>query len=144
MRQERCVWCSGVVTGGSVAERRGDRLRLYNLAAVGEERHWLRDVLLLSASDSSSDEGERGARDERRLRDMLRERRRHNKYAGHFYRDPAVSTRLQPLPGARRTRAGFECAIMCFGRVLSILNFLRSLRASLGPLGSDVFSPLGF
>ncbi|KAL4717058.1 hypothetical protein ACJJTC_016945 [Scirpophaga incertulas] len=75
----------GVVT--TKQERQSDRLRLYNLASVGEEREWLRDVLLSSGSESSSDE-ETPAGKEQRLQRILKERRYHNRYVRRFYRDP--------------------------------------------------------
>ncbi|XP_060806009.1 chromatin-remodeling ATPase INO80 isoform X2 [Amyelois transitella] len=78
----------GVVTNKQ--ERQSDRLRLYNLASVGEERVWLRDVLLSSGSESSSDEDSPEAK-KMRIQRMLRERRHHNKYAKKYYKDPGNS-----------------------------------------------------
>jgi hypothetical protein len=74
----------------SVVERQSDRLRLYNLASVGEEREWLRDVLLTSGSESSSDD-DTPAGKELRLQRILKERRYQNKYARKYYKDPSVS-----------------------------------------------------
>ncbi|XP_053615593.1 chromatin-remodeling ATPase INO80 isoform X2 [Plodia interpunctella] len=78
----------GVVTNKQ--ERQSDRLRLYNLASVGEDREWLRDVLLSSGSESSSDEDSAEAK-EMRIQRMLRERRHHNKYVKKYYKDPGNS-----------------------------------------------------
>ncbi|CAH0402349.1 unnamed protein product [Chilo suppressalis] len=78
----------GVVT--TRQERQSDRLRLYNLASVGEERQWLRDVLLSSGSDTSS-EDDTPAGKELRLQRILKERRNHNKYAKKYYKDPGNS-----------------------------------------------------
>ncbi|KAL0868568.1 hypothetical protein ABMA27_008036 [Loxostege sticticalis] len=78
----------GVVT--TKQERQSDRLRLYNLASVGEEREWLRDVLLSSGSDTSSDD-ETPAGKELRLQRILKERRHQNKYARKYYKDPGNS-----------------------------------------------------
>ncbi|XP_045779214.1 chromatin-remodeling ATPase INO80 isoform X2 [Maniola jurtina] len=78
----------GVVT--SKQERQSDRLRLYNLASVGEERQWLRDVLLSSETDSSSEEDSPAAK-EQRIRRLLKERHYHNKYAKDYYKDSGNS-----------------------------------------------------
>lgn len=77
----------------SLTERQSDRLRLYNLASVGEDREWLRDVLLSSGSESSSDEDSAEAK-EMRIQRMLRERRHHNKYVKKYYKDPGVNINL--------------------------------------------------
>lgn len=70
-------------------ERQGDRLRLYNLTSVGDEREWLRNVLLSSESDTSSDEDTpEGKR--LRLKQLLKERHYHNKYAKEYYKDQGV------------------------------------------------------
>lgn len=73
-----------------ISERQSDRLRLYNFSSVGEEREWLRDVLLSSESDTSSDE-ESPFGKELRIQRMLKERRHHNRYAKKYYKDPGVS-----------------------------------------------------
>ncbi|XP_041982684.1 chromatin-remodeling ATPase INO80 [Aricia agestis] len=78
----------GVVT--SKQERQSDRLRLYNLSSVGEEREWLRNVLISSESDSSSDD-DTPAGKERRIKWMLKERYYHNKYAKKYYNDSGNS-----------------------------------------------------
>lgn len=72
-------------------ERQSDRLRLYNLASVGEERQWLRDVLLSSESEISSDDDSPAAK-EQRIRRLLKERHFHNKYAKEYYKDQGVCT----------------------------------------------------
>ncbi|XP_028159742.1 chromatin-remodeling ATPase INO80 [Ostrinia furnacalis] len=79
----------GVVT--TKQERQSDRLRLYNLASVGEEREWIRDVLLSSGPDTSSDDEETPEGKELRLQRILKERRFQNKYARKYYKDPGNS-----------------------------------------------------
>lgn len=71
-------------------ERQSDRLRLYNFSSVGDEREWLRDTLLSSDTDSSSDEETPAAQD-RRIRRLLKEKYHHNKYTKEYYKDPGVS-----------------------------------------------------
>ncbi|XP_075984610.1 chromatin-remodeling ATPase INO80 isoform X2 [Anticarsia gemmatalis] len=78
----------GVVT--TKQERQNDRLRLYNFSSVGEEREWLRDVLLSSGSDTSSDE-ESPVGKELRIQRMLKERKFRNRYAKKYYKDPGNS-----------------------------------------------------
>ncbi|XP_072933681.1 chromatin-remodeling ATPase INO80 [Epargyreus clarus] len=78
----------GVVT--TKQERQSDRLRLYNLASVGEERQWLRDVLLSSELDTSS-EDDSPAGKEQRIQQLLKERKFQNKYAKDYYKDPGNS-----------------------------------------------------
>ncbi|KAG6451472.1 hypothetical protein O3G_MSEX007172 [Manduca sexta] len=78
----------GVVT--TKQERQSDRLRLYNFSAVGEERQWLRDVLLSSESETSSDE-DTPVETELRIQRMLKERKYQNKYAKKYYKDPGNS-----------------------------------------------------
>ncbi|GBP42676.1 Putative DNA helicase Ino80 [Eumeta japonica] len=78
----------GVVT--SKQERHSDRMRLYNLSSVGREREWLRDVLLSSESESSSEEDTPEQKD-RRISLILKERMFHNKYIKEFYKDPSNS-----------------------------------------------------
>ncbi|XP_073959810.1 LOW QUALITY PROTEIN: chromatin-remodeling ATPase INO80-like [Choristoneura fumiferana] len=78
----------GVVT--TKQERQGDRLRLYNLTSVGEEREWLRNVLLSSESDTSSDEDTPEGK-QLRIKQLLKERHYHNKYAKEYYKDQGNS-----------------------------------------------------
>ena len=59
------------------------------MASVGEERQWLRDVLLSSETESSSEEDTSVAKD-LRIKRLLRERHFHNKYAKEYYKDPGV------------------------------------------------------
>lgn len=75
----------GVVT--TKQERQSDRLRLYNFSSVGEERQWIRDVLLSSESETSTDD-ETTESKELRLKRILKERRYHNRYARRYYKDP--------------------------------------------------------
>lgn len=79
----------GVVT--TKQERQSDRLRLYNFSSVGEERQWLRDVLLSSDSDSNSEDENTQLAKELRIKRLLRERRYHNKYARKYYKDSGNS-----------------------------------------------------
>ncbi|XP_026735915.1 chromatin-remodeling ATPase INO80, partial [Trichoplusia ni] len=78
----------GVVT--TKQERQSDRLRLYNLSSVGEEREWLRDVLLSSGSETSSDEDSPSAK-ESRIQRLLKERKHQNRYAKKYYKDQGNS-----------------------------------------------------
>ncbi|KAI5644843.1 DNA-binding domain-containing protein [Phthorimaea operculella] len=78
----------GVVT--SRQERQGDRFRLYNFSSVGAEREWLRNVLLSSSSDTSSEE-DTPAGNERRIKRILKERRQFNKHVKNYYKDPENS-----------------------------------------------------
>ncbi|CAH2054745.1 unnamed protein product, partial [Iphiclides podalirius] len=78
----------GIVT--TKQERQCDRLRLYNLASVGEEREWLRDILLSSSNETSSDDDTPSGK-EIRIKRLLKERYYHNKYAKKYYKDPGNS-----------------------------------------------------
>ncbi|XP_063896881.1 chromatin-remodeling ATPase INO80 [Helicoverpa armigera] len=78
----------GVVT--TKQERQSDRLRLYNFSSVGEEREWLRDVLLSSGSETSSEDDSPNYK-EIRIQRLLKERRHHNKYAKKYYKDQGNS-----------------------------------------------------
>ncbi|KAG7309087.1 hypothetical protein JYU34_005000 [Plutella xylostella] len=78
----------GVVT--TKQERQSDRLRLFNLSSVGEEREWLRNVLLSSGSESSSDDDTPAGKDQR-IRRLLKERALHNKHVNECYKDPGNS-----------------------------------------------------
>ncbi|KPJ17900.1 Putative DNA helicase Ino80 [Papilio machaon] len=78
----------GIVT--TKQERQSDRSRLYNLASVGEEREWLRDILLSSSNESSSEDETPAAKDIR-IKRLLKERYYHNKYARKYYKDPGNS-----------------------------------------------------
>lgn len=78
----------GVVT--TKQERQSDRLRLYNFSSVGEEREWLRDVLLSSGSETSSDDDSPNSK-EMRIRRLLKERKYHNRYAKKYYKDQGNS-----------------------------------------------------
>ena len=77
----------------SISERQSDRLRLYNFSSVGEEREWLRDVLLSSGSETSSDDDSPNCK-EMRIRRLLKERKHHNRYAKKYYKDQGVSRTL--------------------------------------------------
>ncbi|XP_049885990.1 chromatin-remodeling ATPase INO80 isoform X2 [Pectinophora gossypiella] len=78
----------GVVT--TKQERQGDRLRLYNFSSVGAERQWLKNVLLSSGSETSSEDDSPAAKG-RRLKRILKERRRHNNYIKEYNKDPGNS-----------------------------------------------------
>lgn len=59
------------------------------MASVGEEREWLRNVLLSSESETCS-EDDTPAGKEQRIKRLLKERYYHNKYAKRYYKDPGV------------------------------------------------------
>ncbi|KAL1138653.1 hypothetical protein AAG570_008715 [Ranatra chinensis] len=75
------IW-NGVTT--SKQDRRADKIRLYNLSSVKNDRRWLQEVLLSDSSDSSGDE----EITETDLKNMLREHLLKKKYRGRFYSDP--------------------------------------------------------
>ncbi|VVC95066.1 unnamed protein product [Leptidea sinapis] len=77
----------GVLT--TKQERQCDRLRLYNFSSVGEEREWLRNVILSSESDSGEDDTPAGKN--KRIKRLLKERKFHNKHVKSYYKDPGNS-----------------------------------------------------
>ncbi|XP_020707997.2 chromatin-remodeling ATPase INO80 isoform X2 [Athalia rosae] len=70
-------------------DERIDKLRLYNMSSVGEERRWLQDILLSDSSDSSVSESETdGPITEDDFQDMLKFHILRKKYQGRFYQKP--------------------------------------------------------
>lgn len=59
---------------------------MYNFSSVGEERQWLRDVLLSSDSETNS-EDETLEDKEMRIRRLLKERKHHNKYVKKYLKN---------------------------------------------------------
>ncbi|XP_046478715.1 chromatin-remodeling ATPase INO80 isoform X1 [Neodiprion pinetum] len=70
-------------------DERIDKLRLYNMSSVGEERRWLQDILLSDSSDSSVSESDTdGPITEEDFQDMLKFHILRKKYQGRFYQKP--------------------------------------------------------
>lgn len=79
-------------------DERIDKLRLYNMSSVGEERRWLQDILLSDSSDSSVSESDtEGPITEDDFQDMLKFHILRKKYQGRFYQKPEVSHALSIL-----------------------------------------------
>nr|CAD7459848.1 unnamed protein product [Timema tahoe] len=70
----------------STEERRSDRMRLFNLDSVKEDRYWLRDLLLSDSSDSSEDED--GPVTEEEIHSMLRLHLRRKRFAEQYHHNP--------------------------------------------------------
>jgi DNA helicase INO80 len=73
-----------------LAERKSDKMRLYNFDNVKKNRRWLRDVLISDTSDSSSDDGNDDQITEQDLQDMLRLHLLKKKYQARYYTNPEV------------------------------------------------------
>lgn len=74
-------------------EARINKLRLYNMSAVGEERRWLQDILLSDSSDSSASGSDTDSQiTEEDFQDMLKFHILRKKYQGRFYQKPEVRT----------------------------------------------------
>lgn len=71
-------------------EARLNKFRLYNLSSVGEERHWLQDILLSDSSDSSASGSDSDEVTEEDFQDMLKYHILRKKYQGRFYQKPEV------------------------------------------------------
>ncbi|XP_033207713.1 chromatin-remodeling ATPase INO80 [Belonocnema kinseyi] len=70
-------------------EERVNKLRLYNMNSIGEERRWLQDVLLSETSDSSSSESDtEGPITEDDFQEMLKFHILRKKYQARFYQKP--------------------------------------------------------
>ncbi|XP_043288526.1 chromatin-remodeling ATPase INO80 isoform X2 [Venturia canescens] len=70
-------------------EERINKLRLYNMSNVGDERRWLQDLLLSDSSDSSGSDTETDAPvTEEDFQDMLKFHILRKKYQGRFYQKP--------------------------------------------------------
>lgn len=75
-----------------------NKLRLYNMLNVGEERRWLQDILLSDTSDSSSDEdNEENPITEDDFQDMLKFHILRKKYQAKFYQKPEVSYAINTI-----------------------------------------------
>lgn len=77
-----------------LAERKSDKMRLYNFDSVKKNRRWLRDVLVSDTSDSSSDDGIDELITEQDLQEMLRLHLLRKKYQARYYTNPEVSAVL--------------------------------------------------
>lgn len=73
----------------SIADRQGDRQRLYNFVSVGTEREWIRKALLSSGSELSDEDTPAGQK--KRIKRLLKEKTFNNKYLKDYYKDPGVS-----------------------------------------------------
>ncbi|XP_076291409.1 chromatin-remodeling ATPase INO80 isoform X2 [Lasioglossum baleicum] len=70
-------------------EERINKLRLYNMSSVGEERRWLQDILLSDSSDSSASGSDTDTPiTEEDFQDMLKFHILRKKYQGRFYQKP--------------------------------------------------------
>ncbi|XP_058795965.1 chromatin-remodeling ATPase INO80 isoform X2 [Phymastichus coffea] len=70
-------------------EKKNNKLRVYNMSNVGEERQWLRDILVSDASDSSSSESDSdNSITEEDFQDMLKAHLLKKKYQARFYQKP--------------------------------------------------------
>jgi DNA helicase INO80 len=73
-----------------LAERKSDKMRLYNFDNVKKNRRWLRDVLISDTSDSSTDDGNDEQITEQDLQEMLRLHLLRKKYQARYYTNPEV------------------------------------------------------
>ena len=73
-----------------LAERKSDKMRLYNFDNVKKNRRWLRDILISDTSDSSSDDGNDELITEQDLQEMLRLHLLRKKYQARYYTNPEV------------------------------------------------------
>ncbi|XP_076167632.1 chromatin-remodeling ATPase INO80 [Ptiloglossa arizonensis] len=70
-------------------EERINKLRLYNMSGVGEERRWLQDILLSDSSDSSASGSDTDSPiTEEDFQEMLKFHILRKKYQGRFYQKP--------------------------------------------------------
>ncbi|XP_018355719.1 PREDICTED: putative DNA helicase Ino80 isoform X1 [Trachymyrmex septentrionalis] len=70
-------------------EARINKLRLYNMASVGDERRWLQDILLSDSSDSSASGSDTDSQiTEEDFQEMLKFHILRKKYQGRFYQKP--------------------------------------------------------
>jgi len=79
-----------IIKSVSLAERKSDKMRLYNFDNVKKNRRWLRDVLVSDTSDSSSDDGNDELITEQDLQEMLRLHLLRKKYQARYYTNPEV------------------------------------------------------
>lgn len=74
-------------------EARINKLRLYNMSTIGEERCWLQDILLSDSSDSSASGSDTDSQiTEEDFQEMLKFHILRKKYQGRFYQKPEVRT----------------------------------------------------
>ena len=87
-----CIGILVIVINNSIflAERKSDKMRLYNFDSVKKNRRWLRDVLISDTSDSSSDDGNDGLITEQDFQEMLRIHLLRKKYQARYYTNPEV------------------------------------------------------
>jgi DNA helicase INO80 len=87
-----CIGILVIVISNSIfpAERKSDKMRLYNFDSVKKNRRWLRDVLISDTSDSSSDDGNDGLITEQDFQEMLRLHLLRKKYQARYYTNPEV------------------------------------------------------
>ena len=85
-----CIGILVIVINNSIflAERKSDKMRLYNFDSVKKNRRWLRDVLISDTSDSSSDDGNDGLITEQDFQEMLRLHLLRKKYQARYYTNP--------------------------------------------------------
>ncbi|EZA60837.1 Putative DNA helicase INO80 complex-like protein [Ooceraea biroi] len=70
-------------------ETKINKLRLYNMSSVGEERRWLQDILLSDSSDSSASGSDTDSQiTEEDFQEMLKFHILRKKYQGRFYQKP--------------------------------------------------------
>ncbi|XP_047347049.1 chromatin-remodeling ATPase INO80 isoform X1 [Vespa velutina] len=69
-------------------EERINKLRLYNMSSVGEERRWLQDILLSDSESSASGSDTDGPITEEDFQEMLKFHILRKKYQGRFYQKP--------------------------------------------------------
>ncbi|XP_043490017.1 chromatin-remodeling ATPase INO80 isoform X2 [Polistes fuscatus] len=69
-------------------EERINKLRLYNMSNVGEERRWLQDILLSDSESSASGSDTDGPVTEEDFQEMLKYHILRKKYQGRFYQKP--------------------------------------------------------
>ncbi|EFN73818.1 Putative DNA helicase Ino80 [Camponotus floridanus] len=70
-------------------EARINKMRLYNMSSVGEERRWLQDILLSDSSDSSASGSDTDSQiTEDDFQEMLKFHILRKKYQGRFYQKP--------------------------------------------------------
>ncbi|KAK2584287.1 hypothetical protein KPH14_006689 [Odynerus spinipes] len=69
-------------------EERINKLRLYNMSSVGEERRWLQDILLSDSESSASGSDTDSPITEEDFQEMLKFHILRKKYQGRFYQKP--------------------------------------------------------
>lgn len=83
--------CGNTYILSCLVEERNNKLRLYNMSNVGEERRWLQDILLSDGSDTSSSESDSDSSiTEEDFQEMLKFHMLKKKYQAKFYQKPEV------------------------------------------------------